>query len=80
MLSCKMPLSRATVLLGGALVVASCPAWSQDTNTSPSPVLSAKQAREIGESALVRKYEKVVRVERPFNAKLVAGVWCRSPT
>jgi hypothetical protein len=75
MLPHKMVLSRATVLLGFALGIATCLTWSQDANTGPGPVRSAKQAREIGESALARKYGKAVRAERPFNVKLAGGAW-----
>ena len=41
---------------------------------------SAKQAREIGESALMRKYGKAVQAERPFNVKVEASVWVVSGT
>jgi hypothetical protein len=80
MLPHKVALSRATVLLGCALGVATCLTWSQDASTAAGSVRCAKQAREIGESALVREYGKAVLAERPFSVKLAGGVWAVSGT
>jgi hypothetical protein len=74
MLPCKMAVFHATVLLGFALAVTTGSAEAQ-TNAPSGPVRSAKQAREIGESAPVRKYGKGVQAERPFHVKLEGGAW-----
>jgi hypothetical protein len=62
------------------IAVLACLTWAQDANTGPRPVRNAKQAREIAEAALVHKYGKAVRAERPFNVKLEGGVWAVSGT
>ena len=70
----KEALSPALILLGVVLVTVTATVTGQ-TNTRPVLVRSAKQARQIGESALMRKFGKTVQAERPFHAKLTDRVW-----
>jgi|HubBroStandDraft_1064217.scaffolds.fasta_scaffold319608_1 membrane protein implicated in regulation of membrane protease activity len=75
MLTHKMTLFCSIVLLGVALGVTTGSDAAQTNAPLVVPVRSAKQARQIGESALVRKYGKAVQTERPFHVKLEGDVW-----